>query len=165
LQTAEVGARGGSVIEILILQSLAHQAQGDVAKAVVCLERALTLAQPEGYARIFIDDGAGLAPLLRAAARTGLARDYAHHLLTSFEGPRMNMPAPRRLVEPLSEREVEVLRLLGTELSGPEIARELTVSLSTLRTHTQNIFNKLGVNNRRAAVRRAEQLDSISQLR
>jgi LuxR family maltose regulon positive regulatory protein len=63
------------------------------------------------------------------------------------------------IIEPLSERELEVLRLLGTELSGPEIARELIVSLNTLRTHTKNIFNKLGVNNRRAAVRRAEELD------
>jgi LuxR family maltose regulon positive regulatory protein len=162
---AEAGARGGSVIEISLLQALGHQAQGDSRNALVFLDRALTLAEPEGYARIFIDEGTELAPLLRAAARTGLAREYAHHLLSSLEGPRTNMPAWQRLVEPLSEREVEVLRLLGTDLSGPEIARELTVSLSTLRTHTQNIFSKLGVNNRRAAVRRAEQLDVISQLR
>ncbi len=68
-------------------------------------------------------------------------------------------PANSRLVEPLSEREIEVLRLLRSELSGPEIAQQLVVSLNTLRTHTKNIFNKLGVNNRRAAVRRAEELD------
>ena len=65
------------------------------------------------------------------------------------------------MVEPLSERELEVLRLLGTELDGPEIARELLVSLNTMRTHTKNIYNKLGVNNRRAAVRRAEELDLL----
>jgi LuxR family maltose regulon positive regulatory protein len=65
------------------------------------------------------------------------------------------------MIEPLSERELEVLRLLGTELNGPEIAHQLTVSLSTLRTHTQNIYSKLGVNNRRAAVRRAEALDLL----
>ena len=65
------------------------------------------------------------------------------------------------MLEPLSERELEVLRLLGTELNGPEIARQLTVSLSTLRTHTQNIYSKLGVNSRRAAVRRAEELDLL----
>ena len=66
---------------------------------------------------------------------------------------------PQPLIEPLSERELEVLRLLRTDLNGPEIARELVVSLSTVRTHTQNIYTKLGVNNRRAAVRRAEELD------
>ena len=65
---------------------------------------------------------------------------------------------PQPLLEPLSERELEVLKLLGTELSGPEIARELTVSLNTVRTHTKNIYSKLGVSNRRAAIRRAEEL-------
>jgi LuxR family maltose regulon positive regulatory protein len=68
---------------------------------------------------------------------------------------------PSTMIEPLSEREIEVLRLLGTELNGPEIARQLVVSLSTLRTHTQNIYSKLGVNNRRAAVRRAEELNLL----
>ena len=68
-------------------------------------------------------------------------------------------PSKQALIEPLSERELEVLRLLRTELNGPEIARELMVSLNTMRTHTKNIYNKLGVNNRRAAVRRAEELD------
>jgi LuxR family maltose regulon positive regulatory protein len=165
LRAAEAGARSGSVIEILILQALAHQAQGDTRNSLDRLERALTLAEPEGYARIFLDEGADVVLLLRAAARARLAPGYAHHLLRSLEGPRMSVQAPKKLVEPLSERELDVLRLLGTDLTGPEIARELTVSLSTLRTHTQNIFNKLGVNNRRAAVRRAEQLGVLSQLR
>ncbi len=70
-------------------------------------------------------------------------------------------PAKDMLVEPLSERELEVLKLLRSELSGPEIARDRMVSLSTIRTHTQRIYAKLGVNNRRAAVRRAEELDLI----
>ena len=65
------------------------------------------------------------------------------------------------MIEPLSERELEVLKLLGTELSGPEIARKLSVSLNTVRTHTKNIYGKLGANNRRAAVRRAEELDLL----
>ena len=68
-------------------------------------------------------------------------------------------PVKQVLIEPLSERELEVLRLLGTGLNGPEIARELIVSLNTMRTHTKNIYSKLGVTNRRAAVRRAEELD------
>jgi LuxR family maltose regulon positive regulatory protein len=87
---------------------------------------------------------------------------YIHKLLAAFVNTNEFHPSsfiPQPLVEPLSERELEVLKLLGTELSGPEIARELIVSLNTLRTHTKNIFNKLGVNNRRTAVRRAEELD------
>ena len=89
---------------------------------------------------------------------------YVDKLLAAF-APPVAIPQPKTddlqstIIEPLSERELEVLRLLGTELSGPEIARELIVSLNTLRTHTKNIFNKLGVNNRRAAVRRAEELN------
>ena len=88
---------------------------------------------------------------------------YIHKLLVAFgieeTFPSLSIHHP--LVEPLSKRELEVLKLLGTELSGPEIARELIVSLNTIRTHTKNIFNKLGVNNRRAAVRRAQELDLI----
>jgi LuxR family maltose regulon positive regulatory protein len=71
-------------------------------------------------------------------------------------------PGNQGLIEPLSERELAVLRLLGTDLDGPEIARELTVSLNTVRTHTSHIYAKLGVNNRRAAVRTAEQLGLLS---
>ena len=90
---------------------------------------------------------------------------YVERLLAVFPQPREANPKSKiqnlksEMIEPLSERELEVLRLLGTELSGPEIARELIVSLNTLRTHTKNIFNKLGVNNRRMAVRRAEELN------
>jgi LuxR family maltose regulon positive regulatory protein len=90
--------------------------------------------------------------------------DYKNRLLTAFKIATKDensiVPASS-LVEPLSERELDVLRLLGTELNGPEIARELVVSLATMRTHTQNIYNKLGVNNRRAAVRRAKELDLL----
>ena len=79
--------------------------------------------------------------------------------------PRTARPPTRALIEPLSERELDVLRLLGTDLDGPDIARELIVSLNTVRTHTKNIYAKLGVNNRRAAVRRAEELDLLSRTR
>ena len=90
---------------------------------------------------------------------------YVDKLLAAFPQPAGAVHAMQHvsnqqstLVEPLSERELEVLKLLGTELSGPEIAQELNVSLNTLRTHTKNIYSKLGVNNRRAAIRRAEEL-------
>jgi LuxR family maltose regulon positive regulatory protein len=178
LQAAEEGERNGSVIEILILQSLAHQAQGNQPLALASLERALTLAEPEGYFRIFVDEAEAMRSLVEKQSRN---RDhplsgYADKLLAAFAqpaaGPKSAIihqksdmiepevrPAKGMLVEPLSERELEVLKLLRSELSGPEIAQQLIVSLNTLRTHTKNIFNKLGVNNRRAAIRRAEELD------
>jgi LuxR family maltose regulon positive regulatory protein len=161
LQAAEEGGRTGSVIEFLVLQALAHHAQGDIPRALDPLERALTLAEPEGYVRIFVDEGRPMAALLREAAKHGIAPNYVSRLRAAFGKAEGTTPATQLLIEPLSERELEVLRLLGTELNGPEIARELTVSLNTMRTHTKNIYSKLGVNNRRAAVRRAEELDLL----
>jgi LuxR family maltose regulon positive regulatory protein len=171
LQAAEEGGRNGSVIEILIQQSLAHQAQGNLPHALAPLERALTLAEPEGYIRIFVDEGEAMRLLIEKQShnRDHPLSSYADKLLAAFTQaaaasksamiePEVR-PAKNMLVEPLSERELEVLKLLRSELSGPEIAQQLIVSLNTLRTHTKNIFSKLGVNNRRAAIRRAEELD------
>jgi LuxR family maltose regulon positive regulatory protein len=146
------------------------------------LERALTLAEPEGYVRIFVDEGEPMRLLIvdcglwiekRKCDQDHQLIDYTGKLLAAFAqqtaGPQSTFANQKSeirnqqsaMVEPLSERELEVLKLLRTDLSGPEIARELVVSLSTLRTHTQNIYAKLGVNNRRAAVRRAEELDLL----
>jgi LuxR family maltose regulon positive regulatory protein len=157
LAAAEQGRRTGSVIEILTLQALAYQARGDVPTALASLGEALALSEPEGYVRVFLDEGPPMVALLRAANHQGVARGYARHLLSSVEA--VGRTADQHgLVEPLSERELDVLRLLRTDLSGPDIASELMVSLNTMRTHTKSIFSKLGVNNRRAAVRRAEEL-------
>jgi LuxR family maltose regulon positive regulatory protein len=184
LQAAEEGKRMGSVIEVLVLQALAHQAQNDIAhaparleRALAPLERALALAEPEGYVRIFVDEGPPMAALLtvileaqrkgREAAEQGTTPNYVSQLRGAFGKAAVlrksedNRPVTQLLIEPLSKRELEVLRLLGTELNGPEIALELGVSLTTIRTHTQNIYGKLGVNNRRAAVRRAVELDLL----
>jgi LuxR family maltose regulon positive regulatory protein len=175
LQAAEEGGRKGSVIEILVLQALAHEAQGNYPPALVSLERALTLAEPEGYVRIFVDEGEAMRLLIEKQSRN---RDhplsgYADKLLAAFTqpvaAPKSARPGQARaiihqksdMIEPLSERELEVLRLLRTDLNGPEIARECMVSLSTVRTHTQNIYAKRGVNNRRTAVRRAVELDLL----
>ena len=171
LSAAEEGGRTGSVIEILVLQALAHQTQGDLPAALAPLKRAVTLAEPEGYVRVFVDEGPPMAALLRAAAREahgeqkGIAPSYVRRLLAAVNKTEGNAPANQGLIEPLSERELDVLRLLGTDLDGPDIARELIVSLSTVRTHTQNIYAKLGVNNRRAAVRQAEELNLFSRTR
>ena len=163
LQAAEAGHRTGSVIEILVLQALACRMRGNIPAALGPLERALTLAEPEGYVRMFVDEGSPMASLLEAAAQRGIARDYAGRLLTALGGGEDRTPARQGLIDPLSQRELDVLRLLGSDLGGPEIARELVVSLNTVRTHTRNIYAKLGVNNRRAAVRRAEELDLMSR--
>jgi LuxR family transcriptional regulator, maltose regulon positive regulatory protein len=180
LEAAEAGGRMGSVIDILLLQALALQAQDNLPYAFAALERVLTLAEPEGYVRIFLDEGEGLRRLLEKQSRKRghPLRSYADKLLAAFAQPLAapksayahkksdrteleGRPANDMLVEPLSKRELEVLRLLRSELSGPEIAQQLIVSLYTLRTHTNNIFKKLGVNNRRAAVRRAEELELL----
>jgi LuxR family maltose regulon positive regulatory protein len=163
LQAAEAGGRMGSVIEILASLTLAHAAQGDIPLALVSLGRALTLAEPEGYVRIFLDEGKPMAELLgrmKDEGRTARLKKYVHKLLAAF-GTEEIHPSSfilQPLIEPLSEHELEVLRLLRTELSGPEIARKRMVSLNTIRTHTQHIYAKLGVNSRRAAVHRAEEL-------
>ena len=164
LRAAEEGQRTGSVIEILALLALADQMAGDAGAALVPLERALTLAEPEGYVRMFLDEGPRMVALLEAAAKLGIARSYVRRLL-AFDRPESNLRIKQDLIEPLSERELEVLRLLATDLSGPDIAAELVVSLNTVRTHTKNIFSKLGVNNRRAAVSRAAELDLLSRAR
>jgi LuxR family maltose regulon positive regulatory protein len=165
LRAAEEGARTGSVIEILILQAHAHQARGDLPAALASLQRALTLAEPEGYVRIFLDEGPHMATMLRAAAKQAIAPSYVARLLAAIDKTDDSTPVKQGLIEPLSERELDVLRLLGTDLDGPDIARELIVSLNTMRTHTKNIYAKLGVNNRRAAVRRAEELNLFSRTR
>jgi LuxR family maltose regulon positive regulatory protein len=163
LHAAQDGGRTGSVIELLVLQALAHQGRDDVPGALGALDRALQLAEPEGYVRVFLDEGRPLAGLLKAAAQQGAAPGYVRRLLAAGAPAGDGAPVQRGLVEPLSARELEVLRLLGTDLDGPGIARHLFVSLNTVRTHTKNLYAKLGVNSRRAAVRRGEELDLLAR--
>jgi LuxR family maltose regulon positive regulatory protein len=165
LSAADAGQRTGTVIEILVLQALAVRMRGDLPAALPPLERALVLAEPEGYVRTFVDEGSPMAALLEEAARAGIAPAYVGRLLTAFDSPGVGKAAGQGLIDPLSQRELDVLRLLGSDLGGPEIAGELIVSLNTVRTHTKNIYAKLGVNNRRAAVRRGEELDLMSHSR
>jgi LuxR family transcriptional regulator, maltose regulon positive regulatory protein len=162
---AEDGGRTGSLLDVLVVQALVSQGYGDITAALTSLRRALTLAEPEGYVRIFVDEGPQMASLLRALAKDGDAGSYARRLLAAFDGTEVSRPGPQRLVDPLSARELDVLRLLGSDLDGPDIARRLFVSLNTVRTHTKNIYAKLGVNNRRAAVRRAVELDLMARPR
>ncbi|ETP69872.1 hypothetical protein G159_04935 [Planococcus glaciei CHR43] len=158
LQAAEEGERMGSVIEILIVKAFADQLESGVSAGLVPLQRALSLAEPEGYVRVFVDEGPPIAALLEAALKKRIASHYVRRLLTAFGQTKPNVPVKQNISEQLSERELDVLRLLRTDMSGPDIAQELNVSLNTLRSHTKNIYGKLEVNNRRAAIRRAEEL-------
>ena len=180
-QSAEAGGRMGNVIEIGVLQALAHQAQGNLAPALVALERVLRSAEPEGYVRIFVDEGLPMARLLSKAAAQGIMPDYIGKLLAAFAPveagaqPRAGevdpSPAPlaqppigqralavEPLIEPLSARELEVLHLIAQGLSNGEISARLFLALSTVKGHNRSIFDKLQVQRRTEAVARAREL-------
>ncbi|MCA1572810.1 MAG: LuxR C-terminal-related transcriptional regulator, partial [Chloroflexi bacterium] len=163
LRAATDGGRVGSVIDILVAHALAHRAAGDQTTALGSLERAIALAGPEGYARTFVDEGEPMEALLKLAAKQRAVPGEVPRLLAAFGAGSGGPAVQQALIEPLSDRELEVLRLLESELDGPDIARELVVSLNTVRTHTKNIYAKLGVNSRRAAVRRAAELGLLSR--
>jgi LuxR family maltose regulon positive regulatory protein len=153
---AEQGHRNGSTIEILVLLALAQQAAGDHTAATASLAQALARAEPEGYVRSFLDADPSVMDLLRRLAGRGDA--HAADILGSGRSSQMRRRHRTSDPDDLSDRELDVLRLLRSDLSGPEVARELHVSLNTLRTHTKHIYTKLGATNRREAVTRAAQL-------
>jgi LuxR family maltose regulon positive regulatory protein len=161
MDTAQAAGWFGRLTEMHILLALAHQAGGERDKSMLALEQALISAKPEGYVRIFVDEGDPMETLLREAETRGITPGYVSKLLAAFETDNVPVepPSVTSLLEPLSERELEVLHLLKTELSGPEIADQLMIALSTVRSHTQSIYTKLGVSNRRAAVHRDEELN------
>ena len=176
LRLAERQGRMGSVLEILILQSLALQAGGDAAGAMERLVRALTLAEPEGYIRIFLDEGAPMAHLLarirtHAPGRQHGSLRFRDNLLALLGGaPEADAPpvataAPRTgqhpLSEPLSDRELAVLRLIVAGYSNREIADQLVVAVSTVKWYVHAIYGKLQVESRTKAIARARDLDIV----
>lgn len=157
LEQAQDAGRDGSVREIRLVQALAHHAAGELGAALEALALSLEAPEPEQHVRLYLDEGQPMVDLLHSAMR-----DHAHPTLRSHAERLLGgatQPQPRTsLPDPLSERELQVLRLLESELTGPAIARELYVSLNTLRTHTKHIFTKLDVTTRAAAVRRGREL-------
>ena len=184
LAVAEGRGRLGVAIELRILRSLALVRQGDTREAKADLERALTLAEPEGYVRVFLDEGQPMQMLLAqwlAQACAGPLRDYAIHLLSQFDAEPQVVTAPQKtaspagdpsashvvspvepsgqaLVEPLSPRELEVLHLVALGRTNKEIAQQLIIASGTVKAHTASIYRKLDVANRTEAVARARQL-------
>ncbi len=164
---AEDGGRTGTLIEIMALRALAHHSRHgrhDVPGALVPLEAALRLGEGQGYARVFVGEGPAMATLLAALARANPSWPYPRRLLDGLR--QVSSPAAAReqgLVDPLSARELDVLRLLATDLDGPAIARELVVSLNTVRSHTKSIYAKLGANSRLTAVTRAGELRLLTR--
>jgi LuxR family maltose regulon positive regulatory protein len=173
-RAAASAGRGGTALELLVLLARAYQAGGDGGAALTALEEAVRGAAPQGFVRVFADEGEPVAALLRTLARSGSDRAAARHLLAQAAGgagapaaagaragadagPLRGTP-PDALVDPPSARELEVLRLLATDLDGPGIAARLVVSLHTVRSHTKSLYAKLGVHGRREAVRRATEL-------
>ncbi|MDQ3810072.1 MAG: LuxR C-terminal-related transcriptional regulator, partial [Chloroflexota bacterium] len=163
-KAAEEGGRMGSVIELLGLQALAHEVQGDIPRALASLARALTLAEPEGYVRIFVDEGQPMRTLLRRAAASGTTSSYTQRLLSAFNEPAQPASTPAHaagLVEPLTGREVEILRLVAAGMRNQEIADHLVISPATVKRHIANAYGKLGASHRTEAIVRANELNLL----
>jgi LuxR family maltose regulon positive regulatory protein len=164
LKAAEERGGKGSVIEILVLQAIAYHAQGDLPAALMSLQHALALAEPEGYVRMFVDEGPPMVQLLREASAREITPDYTDKLLAAFEAEKQksedkpDLPPAQPLIDPLSQRELKILQLIAQGLSNREIGERLFLALDTVKGHNRKIFNKLQVQSRTEAIARAREL-------
>jgi LuxR family maltose regulon positive regulatory protein len=162
LQKPEADGRMGMVIEVLVLQALAFQAKKDLSHALAVLEKALSQAGPEGYRRVFLDQGKPMAKLLALAKSQRIEAGFAAELLSQMQlDPGQDPSAPQSLVEPLSLRELEVLKLIEAGNSNQEIAGILFISIPTVKRHISNIYAKLGVKSRTQAIALSKELDLL----
>jgi LuxR family maltose regulon positive regulatory protein len=166
LEFASSGKRNTRMIELLILQSLVQQGKSQSRQAEETLAGALKIAEPEGYFRIFVDEGPALASLLYQLVADETSSAFAGEILKALRIQEVDSQekdfSQSGLIEPLSNREIEVLQCLAEGLSNREIALELTISLSTVKTHTRNIYSKLGVASRTQAIAQAKVFGIIS---
>jgi LuxR family maltose regulon positive regulatory protein len=153
----------GLIIEARATEAMICQAQDDIDRALDALEEALSLGEKEGYTRTFVDRDAPMAQLLVEAAARGIMPDYTARLLAAFDAGAKGdtPPPPQPLVEPLSQRELEVLELIAQGLSNREISERLVLALSTVKGHNQNIYGKLQVKRRTEAIARARELELL----
>jgi LuxR family maltose regulon positive regulatory protein len=167
LEAAQAAGRKRSVVETALLQALTWSAGGQIEQAMTALHKALSLAAPVGYVRLFLDEGPPMAELLRQSMERGIAAGYAAQLLSALEAEERPSPAPgpsppplvdQTLVEPLSQRELEILHLIAAGLSNRETAEKLFIATSTVKKHLENIYGKLGVHSRTEAVAKARDL-------
>lgn len=158
----------GRVIELSLLEAQAWNAEGNGLRAIAALERALSAAQPEGYLRVF-DQGSALSAMLAEAAAQGICADYAHRILAAISRPETASPVqgaarepqetpPGVSVDPLSERELDVLRLIARGASNQAIAEQLVITVGTVKSHINHILDKLDARNRTEAVARAREM-------
>ena len=169
-KNAQSGGRTGRLIEIMLLKALVLQKMGDHRQAVNILTKSLSLAEPEGYVRVFLDEGQTMRMLLSQwleQTDTDPLRKYVNHLLSYFTaGPQEKTKSlansDKDLVEPLSTREQEVLKLIALGKTNQEIAEQLVVARGTIKAHAASIYRKLDVTNRTEAVARARQLNILS---
>jgi LuxR family maltose regulon positive regulatory protein len=160
-QSAEEGQRHRKLITIHLQQALVQQASGHMAEAMSRAEKAVKLAAPEGYRRAFLNEGPAIVDLLPRARH--IAPDFVMQVLAAPSGPGPVAPPPgaHALVETLSERELQIVRLMAAGRSNPEIAQRLYLSLNTVKWHAKNLFGKLNVNNRVEAAARARELQLL----
>ena len=162
---AEQGGRMGSVIETLLLQSVALQTLGNVRRGLDALARALELAEPDGYLRVFVDEGTPMRDLLRHATARGIAGEYTRRVLAGFDEPKPSATAASRVpagsTQSLTTRELEILRLIAAGMRNQEIADLLSISAATVKRHIANAYGKLGANHRTEALVRAKELDLL----
>ena len=160
LQSARAVGRLGNAIHILTVQAIVYHAQGQHEQAFAILEHVLELAEPEGYLRVFMDEGAPMARLLRRMLTRSSASDYIRRLLEALGEPvKIESPILSKLIDPLSQRELEVLRLIIDGATNKEIADELVLTVNTVKRHISNIFRKLDVSNRAQAIAQARELN------
>lgn len=157
VREAEAKGYADDLLRALIVQVIAYQMHGETDTAVQRLGEALALAEPGGFVRTFTDEGALMAQVLSEAAARGMRPTYVHHLLTAFESGE-SPTVSQTLLEPLSERELEVLKLVAQGLSNHEISQRLFLALDTVKGHNRRIYGKLQVQRRTEAVARAREL-------